>query len=325
MAAWSPAATPRRVWPSMMRAVRPTTEMSARIPATRPAPTAGPCIADTIGLLHPITLNTRSRASRMARRRNSGSSMIVSIMSKLPPELNPLPAPRSRATRVSGSRSTASHTSASWRCMAGAHRVEAGCIEGDAQHPVGRAVEGQLVEVGVGIGRHRPHHRRRAALLALPALPVLLARPAVVGAGDVGDRFRRGRRRCGAGCGGGGGRRSGGRRCQLTVDLGSGVLEEHGQLGQLVVGDVAGGVGLERRRCPSGRVTPALRRGRRPRPPRGPRRPARRSDRRCRRRTRPAGARPPRPPPIRPITVRAPRCGRGSGRGWPARPGRHRR
>src|SRR5690606_11717442 len=40
MAAWSPAATPRRVWPSMMRAVRPATEMSASRATASPAPTA---------------------------------------------------------------------------------------------------------------------------------------------------------------------------------------------------------------------------------------------------------------------------------------------
>ena len=47
IAAWSPAATPRRVWPSMMRAFFAAIETSASSPATRPAPTAGPCIAET--------------------------------------------------------------------------------------------------------------------------------------------------------------------------------------------------------------------------------------------------------------------------------------
>jgi hypothetical protein len=49
IAAWSPAATPRRVWPSMMRAERAAIETSASRPATSPAPTAGPCIAETTG------------------------------------------------------------------------------------------------------------------------------------------------------------------------------------------------------------------------------------------------------------------------------------
>ncbi len=71
MAAWSPAATPRRVWPSMIRAVRATTDTSARMPATSPAPTAGPWIADTIGLEQLMTLKTRSRASRMTRVRTA--------------------------------------------------------------------------------------------------------------------------------------------------------------------------------------------------------------------------------------------------------------
>jgi len=48
IAAWSPAATPRRVWPSMRRALRAALEMSASRPATSPAPTAGPCIAETM-------------------------------------------------------------------------------------------------------------------------------------------------------------------------------------------------------------------------------------------------------------------------------------
>src|SRR4029079_16544514 len=43
--------------------------------------------------------------------------MIPSSSSKLPPALNALPAPWITATFVSGSRSTASHTSASCRCI----------------------------------------------------------------------------------------------------------------------------------------------------------------------------------------------------------------
>ena len=56
MAAWSPAATPSRVCPSMILAVRPATEISASMATTRPAPTAGPWIAETIGLLQLMTL-----------------------------------------------------------------------------------------------------------------------------------------------------------------------------------------------------------------------------------------------------------------------------
>jgi hypothetical protein len=50
IAAWSPAATPSRVCPSMIRALLAAIETSARIPHTSPAPTAGPCIAETRGL-----------------------------------------------------------------------------------------------------------------------------------------------------------------------------------------------------------------------------------------------------------------------------------
>ena len=67
IAAWSPAATPRRVWPSMMRAVRPTTDTSASSAATSPAPTAGPWMADTIGVEQSMRFTTRSRASRITR------------------------------------------------------------------------------------------------------------------------------------------------------------------------------------------------------------------------------------------------------------------
>src|SRR6266542_2651236 len=54
--AWSPAATPSRVCPSMMRAPRAAMETSASRPTTRPAPTAGPAIADTTGLAQLTTL-----------------------------------------------------------------------------------------------------------------------------------------------------------------------------------------------------------------------------------------------------------------------------
>jgi hypothetical protein len=56
IAAWSPAATPRRVWPSMIRASVAAMDTSASRPTTRPAPTAGPSMADTIGFEQLITL-----------------------------------------------------------------------------------------------------------------------------------------------------------------------------------------------------------------------------------------------------------------------------
>ena len=56
IAEWSPAATPSRVWPSMMRALRPATVMSATIAAASPAPTQGPSMAATIGLVQLMTL-----------------------------------------------------------------------------------------------------------------------------------------------------------------------------------------------------------------------------------------------------------------------------
>ena len=56
IAAWSPAATPIRVWPSMSRVERPAIEMSASSPTTSPAPTATPSIAETTGLPQLMTL-----------------------------------------------------------------------------------------------------------------------------------------------------------------------------------------------------------------------------------------------------------------------------
>ena len=56
IAAWSPAATPSFVWPSTIRALGVAIEMSASSPTARPAPTAGPVIAETIGFGQSITL-----------------------------------------------------------------------------------------------------------------------------------------------------------------------------------------------------------------------------------------------------------------------------
>ena len=54
--AWSPAATPSFVWPSTIRASGVAIETSASSPTARPAPTAGPVIADTIGFGQSMTL-----------------------------------------------------------------------------------------------------------------------------------------------------------------------------------------------------------------------------------------------------------------------------
>ena len=51
IAAWSPAATPSLVWPSISLAVLAAIEMSASSATESPAPTAGPRMALTIGLL----------------------------------------------------------------------------------------------------------------------------------------------------------------------------------------------------------------------------------------------------------------------------------
>ena len=50
MTAWSPAATPIRVWPSNNLASRATMEISASTAQASPAPAAQPRTALTIGL-----------------------------------------------------------------------------------------------------------------------------------------------------------------------------------------------------------------------------------------------------------------------------------
>jgi hypothetical protein len=126
MAAWSPAATPRRVWPSTITARRPATETSASRATTSPAPTAGPTMADTMGVEQSSTCITRSRASRMTRARAAGSPAISWIIWKLPPEEKASPAPRTTTTRVSGSRSTTGQTSARSWCMAASTELRPG-------------------------------------------------------------------------------------------------------------------------------------------------------------------------------------------------------
>jgi hypothetical protein len=56
MAAWSPATTPSRVWPSVMRAVSDMMLMSERRATTSPAPTATPLMAEMTGLSRLIML-----------------------------------------------------------------------------------------------------------------------------------------------------------------------------------------------------------------------------------------------------------------------------
>ena len=63
MTAWSPAATPKRVWPSVMKTDLAAMEMSHSRAATKPAPTAGPLIEEMVGLPQLMRLYTKSLAS----------------------------------------------------------------------------------------------------------------------------------------------------------------------------------------------------------------------------------------------------------------------
>ena len=154
IAAWSPAATPSRVCPSMIRAVRAATETSASRPTTRPAPTAGPWIADTIGLEQSMTLWTRSRASRSDPR--ADGVVVGHLVDQL-------------EAAAGGERLTgALHNGHAYVRIAvddephvgqlavsvGADGVEPGPIERDAQDSVRRAVEAQARELS-GVVEHR--------------------------------------------------------------------------------------------------------------------------------------------------------------------------
>ena len=98
-----------------------------------------------------------------------------SMSSKLPPAENALPAPCSTTANVSGSRSTASHTSASWRCIAGPVALSPGpssvirstCSAGRSN------VQVREGGVAVGVGRHRRHPCRssRAGTARRAGLP----------------------------------------------------------------------------------------------------------------------------------------------------------
>ena len=102
-AAWSPAATPRRVWPSVKRAFSDAMLMSASSATASPAPTATPLMAEMIGLSQLIMLWTMSRASFIVPATTSRLPMDRSTTSKSPPAENALPAPVMTATRTSGS------------------------------------------------------------------------------------------------------------------------------------------------------------------------------------------------------------------------------
>ena len=65
--AWSPPATPRRMWPSVILAASSMMLMSARSATASPAPTATPLMADTIGVSQSIIVRTMSPASRITR------------------------------------------------------------------------------------------------------------------------------------------------------------------------------------------------------------------------------------------------------------------
>ena len=56
IAAWSPAPTPRRMWPSVIRASSAMMLMSAMIATASPAPTATPLIAEMIGFSQSMML-----------------------------------------------------------------------------------------------------------------------------------------------------------------------------------------------------------------------------------------------------------------------------
>ncbi|EEF26234.1 conserved hypothetical protein [Ricinus communis] len=64
IAAWSPAVTPMRTWPSNSLACLAAIGTSHSSASARPAPTAEPLIADTIGFLQSISALTRPAPPR---------------------------------------------------------------------------------------------------------------------------------------------------------------------------------------------------------------------------------------------------------------------
>ena len=84
-------------------------DTSQRSPATSPAPTAGPLIADTRGLLQSRMLYTSARASFHVSTRFSNDCMFRSMRSKSPPAENALPAPVRITQSMSGSASIFGH------------------------------------------------------------------------------------------------------------------------------------------------------------------------------------------------------------------------
>ena len=115
-AAWSPAATPNRAWPSERRADSAMMLTSASRATASPAPTATPLMAETIGLTEASISSTTALASRHCSTTAPWSVVILSTMARSPPAEKARPAPVITDTATESSASTTDQTSESSRC-----------------------------------------------------------------------------------------------------------------------------------------------------------------------------------------------------------------
>ena len=191
MAAWSPAATPSRVCPSMIRAVRPATDTSASSRGHEPGPD-GRAVDRRHDRLRAVD-DVEHQVPGLAEDAGAVGVVPEDLVDQLEASARPRTPdrrPASSATLVSGSRSTASHTSASCRWSSESTEFSPGASSVIRSTRVGRAVEGETgkgcVTVGGGIRHldvlHKRPFGRRKRLRVRP--------PGSVGADPHGDHER---------------------------------------------------------------------------------------------------------------------------------------
>ena len=156
-----------------MRAVRPTTETSARI-AAHEAGADGRAVDrrdDRLGAVDDVEHQVARLAQDAGAGWRSHQSCWPEARTTRPPR-TPSPRPGSTTTLVSVSRSTVSQTSASWRCTAGLTALSPGAVHGDPQDALGRSIERQSREYVVGIGHGSiPPSSRPSAVRIIRVLP----------------------------------------------------------------------------------------------------------------------------------------------------------
>ena len=152
IAAWSPAATPSRVWPSMIRAVRPDDRHVGEQPGDQAGADRG-AVDGRHDRLRAVD-DVEHEVARLAHDPRAHRVVVDDVVEQLEAAARGerLSRAASTATRVSGSRSTVSHTSASWRCDRVVDRVQPGTIQRDPQHARRRTVEREIRVPAIEIG-----------------------------------------------------------------------------------------------------------------------------------------------------------------------------